>query len=68
MDREIPVITAVRAILQLWIMLYHAYSGNAYGEKKLIADFGNERFFHCIMERGYLGADGFLLISGWLNA
>ena len=68
MEGEIPAFVAVRALLCIIIVFYHAYATNWQGREKLISDFGNETFFHCILERGYLGADGFLFVSGWLNA
>lgn len=68
MEGEIPGFTAVRAILCLMIIFYHAYCSNWKGRERLITDYGHKEFFHCILERGYLGADGFLMISGWLNA
>lgn len=68
MAGEIPVFVAVRAYLCLLILFYHAYITNWKGTNRLIETYGYKTFFHCILERGYLGADGFLFMSGWLNA
>eukprot|EP00347_Sterkiella_histriomuscorum_P001041 403373568 len=68
MEGEVPSFTAVRACLCLMIIFYHAYITNHQAKDRLIEDFGFQRFFRDILERGYIGADGFLMISGWLNA
>ena len=67
MEGEIPAFIAVRACLCLTIMFYHSYINNHAAQERLIADYGMKSFWHCFLERGYSGADGFLFISGWLN-
>ena len=68
MDGEKPAFVAMRALFCFVIVFHHAYTSNERGRDQLIEETGWKTLFHCIFERGYLGADGFLLMSGWLNA
>jgi peptidoglycan/LPS O-acetylase OafA/YrhL len=64
-----PVFTAVRAICAAIIVFHHGYINNWKGMLLLTKQYPNlEYLFRHIVMRGFVAADIFFLISGWLNA
>lgn len=61
MQREsLHVFTVIRVLLTLSIIFYHGICTDYFKQ--------NDVLLIGVFDKFYLGVDGFLLISGWLNA